>query len=125
MYEKQEEPSEEYALGLDPAGENMRKNNLGPLEQQVLIRLVAGSKTADELQRALRANYSELLLAIKQLLLAKKIERKKGYPTRYQISDSALFLAKQLRAKHDMGDLLTDPCVLHPDSSGEPKKRNQ
>lgn len=110
MYEKQEAHSEQSVPieGIAP----MKKSKLSALEQQLLIRLVAGSKTADELQKALHANYAELLNAIKQLLLAKKIERKKGFPTKYQISDSALFFAKKLRAKHDMSDLLSDPCVL-------------
>lgn len=119
MYEKQEEQNESPAQ--TELGQPMKKNNLSVLEQQLLIRLVAGSKTADELHKMLHTNYYELLHAIKQLLLEKKIERKKGYPTKYQISDSALFLAKKLRAKHDMSDLLTDPCLL----PGSPSSQNQ
>ncbi len=119
MYEKQEEHNEQSAHAEVVAP--MKKNKLSALEQQLLIRLVAGSKTADELQKALHANYAELLKAIKQLLLAKKIERKKGFPTKYQISDSALFLAKKLRAKHDMSDLLSDPCML-PSTSAEARR---
>lgn len=122
MYEKQEERNEQPTHA--ESGSPMKKNKLSVLEQQLLIRLVAGSKTADELQKVLRSNYSELLQAIKHLLLEKKIERKKGYPTKYHISDSTLFLAKKLCAKHDMSDLLADPCLL-PGASAEELRRNR
>ena len=98
-----------------PRVEEIKRVALSSLEKELLIRLVAGSKTADELQKAMHANYAQLLLGIKHLLLQKKIERKRGYPTRYQLSESALMLAKKLRTQLDMSDLLTDPCMV-PDS---------
>ncbi|MBU0636075.1 hypothetical protein KKE06_03545 [Candidatus Micrarchaeota archaeon] len=90
----------------------MRKTGLSVLEIQILVRLVSGSKTAEQLQKNLSANYAELLLALKKLVLKKRIERKKGYPTCYKLSDSSMLLAKKLRAKHDMSDLLSDPCSI-------------
>lgn len=90
----------------------MTHMQVSSLEEQVLVRLVSGSKTAEELKKILAANYAELLTAIRHLLLKKRIERKKGYPTRYQLSDSSLLLAKKLRARYDMSDLLNDPCSI-------------
>ena len=90
----------------------MKKTGLSVLEIHVLVRLVSGSKTAEQLRKNLGANYAELLQALKKLVLKKRIERKKGYPTRYKLSDSSLLLAKKLRAKHDMSDLLSDPCSI-------------
>lgn len=90
----------------------MKIPSLSPLEIQVLIRLVSGSKTVLELKDGSGANYAELLGAVKNLSLKKRIERKKGFPTKYTLSDSTLLLAKRLRAKHDMSDLFTDPCHI-------------
>lgn len=105
-------------------------SKLNSLDEHVLVQLVSGAKTVPELKKLTNAHYAELLQSVRQMVLEKQIERKKGFPTQYRLSEKSLFAAKKLRAKLDMSDLLTDPCEVVPPVSfsngngfsyGEPK----
>lgn len=85
---------------------------LSGLQEMVLVQLVGGAKTIEELRKVTNANYADLVLCMRSLVLEKTLDKKKGFPTKYRIGEDALFLAKKLRAKHDMSDLMTDSCSV-------------
>ncbi|MFH0955045.1 MAG: hypothetical protein V1777_02990 [Candidatus Micrarchaeota archaeon] len=85
---------------------------LTALQEMVLVHLVGGAKTIEELRGVTNANYADLVSCMRSLVIEKVLDKKKGFPTKYRIAEDSLFLAKKLRAKLDMSDLLTDPCSV-------------
>lgn len=95
-------------------------------QERLLVQLVSSSKTLEEIHGRIHVPYRDLMQATKELLLRGAIERKKGYPTYYRISKDFHLVAKKLRAKVDMSDLMDDPCdILKYDQKRSGKIRQQ
>ncbi len=90
----------------------MTVSKLSSVQEQVLVQLVSKAKTLEEIREKTKYTYREVMTAVKELLLWKAIERKKGFPTTYRITKEFQLTAKKLRAKFDMSDLLDDPCDI-------------
>ena|SRR3989338_1225749 len=90
----------------------MTISKLSSCQEQILVQLVSKAKTIEELRAKTNYSYREVMTEVKDLLLKGAIEKKKGFPTTYRIAKSFQMVAKKLRAKFDMSDLLDDPCDI-------------
>ncbi|GEM_PF-3470028 len=101
----------------------MTQAKMSPCQEQVLVQLVSKTKTLEEIHEKTSLPYREVMTAAKQLILQGAIEKKQGFPTRYRITKPFQMVAKKLRAKFDMSDLLDDPCDIFGKSI--PKQRSK
>jgi predicted transcriptional regulator len=101
----------------------MTTSKLSTCQEQILVQLVSSAKSVEELRQRTGFAYGEIMDAVKGLLLQHAIERKKGFPTAYRITKEFQLVAKKLRAKFDMSDLLDDPCDIFAAHLRESKSR--
>ena len=101
----------------------MTTSKLSSVQEQVLVQLVSKAKTIEEIRNKTNYSYKDLMAAVKELQLKNAIERKKGFPTQYRIAKEFQVVAKKLRAKFDMTDLLDDPCDIFAVHKRQAKER--
>lgn len=103
----------------------MTTTKLSTCQEQILVQLVSSAKSVEEIRQRTGFAYGTVMEAVKDLLFKHAVERTKGFPTAYRITKEYHMVAKKLRAKFDMSDLLDDPCDIFSTHFREQQRREK